>query len=207
MPTDLEIQQRILFTAHQQFMKFGISKVTMDELADELAMSKKTLYKFFPSKDAIIRALLNSVMEETRNQCNALVNEQNIDFVEKLKRVLSFLGKQYSTVTPQFMEDMRRNNPEVWREIQEWRKKSIFEDFGKLVDEGVQTGVFRSDVKKQMIVMMYAGTVEYLINPEMLSQLPFTAAEVFDAIIKVIYEGILSDGAREKYLSTNVAQN
>ena len=58
-----------------------------------------------------------------------------------------------------------------------------------------------------MIVMMYAGTVEYLINPEMLSQLPFTAAEVFDAIIKVIYEGILSDGAREKYLSTNVAQN
>ncbi|MBS4029799.1 MAG: TetR/AcrR family transcriptional regulator [Ignavibacteriales bacterium] len=203
MSTDLEIRNRILITSFKLFLQLGISKVTMDELANELGMSKKTLYKYFTNKEAIVRELLEWKMKESEQCCSAIMNNNDNSHVEKIKKIMTFVGEQYSQLTPQFLSDIRRNSPEIWKEIDKWRTKQIMQEFSRLVSDGMNQGVFRNDINREIIVMMYAGAVQYLINPEVLSQFSFSAADVFETIIKIMYEGIFSDDAREKYKESN----
>jgi len=201
MSTELEIKNRIMESATEMFLKSGISKVTMEEISDELAMSKKTIYKFFASKEILIHEILESKKRDTNMQCQLLLRDENMDFVEKLKKIMTFIGLQYSKWSPQFVEDMRKNMPEIWKDLSEWRQKTIMKDFGDLVHEGVQKRVFRNDVNESIFVLIYLGAIQFIVNPIVLSQFSFSASDAFDTIIKVIYEGMFTEEARAKYIS------
>jgi AcrR family transcriptional regulator len=199
MSTELETKHRIFDTAAKSFLKYGISKVTMEELADEMGMSKKTIYKFFPSKENLLRELLHEMKNETVCHCNVILHQTNIDFVEKLKQLLTYIGERYSKWSPHFISDIRKNSPEVWKEVEQFRTTQIFEDFTRLINEGVEQGVFRKDINQHIIVMLYAGATQHLVNPETLSQHSFSAAEAFENIIRIIFEGIFTNKGRETY--------
>jgi AcrR family transcriptional regulator len=207
MPTETEIKTRILTTALEQSLKFGISKVTMEELAEEMGMSKKTIYKYFPSKDALVRDLLNEQKKMHACECSKIMEQEGLNFVEKLKIILKYTGEQYSNWTPQFINDLRRNSPDIWKEIDQWRTKKIFDDFSTLVESGIHKRVFRQDVNKKILVMLYAGAVQHLINPEVLAQNSFSASKVYDNLIHIIFEGIFSEESRRKYNQTENLQD
>ncbi len=73
MTDDIEIKDRILSRAEEMFLKFGYSKVTMDEIAANIGMSKKTLYKFFPSKEELVTGdyLQNALRSKRLCRCTA----------------------------------------------------------------------------------------------------------------------------------------
>ena len=62
-------------------------------------------------------------------------------------------------------------------------------------------GILRRDIDQRLILLIYSKAVEDIINPEMLSQLPFTTTKVFETIVKVLFDGILTDEAKPAYLS------
>jgi len=202
MPSDSEVRTRILNKAREHFFRSGFTKVTTDEIAAELGMSKKTLYKFFPSKEKLLRGAVETHLKETEVGIQRVLRDGRIDFVEKLKRLMKFIGEQLSRLGKPFIHDVRRNAPEVWREVDEFRRTRILSEFGKLFKQGAQKGVFRSDFDLQLILMMYTSAVQEMVNPEVLSQLPNSAAEVVDTIIKVIFEGMLTDEARASYFQS-----
>jgi len=199
MASGTDIKQRILEKALDQFLQFGFTKVTMDELAAELGMSKKTLYKWFPTKESLLQAVVEMKHEEIQNGIDGILLNEGMDFVEKLKRYMAFLGEQLSKYRAPFMRDIQRNAPEIWKQMEDFRREKVLSDFGKLLDEGVQKQVLRGDCDQQLVILMYLSSIQGLINPEVLSQLSFSATEVFETITKVLFEGILTDKARAKY--------
>jgi AcrR family transcriptional regulator len=76
---DSETRQRILSTAQQIFLKTGFSKVTMDELANELGMSKKTLYKHFSSKEDLLKVIMTEFRCGIDDYVNECLNNREID--------------------------------------------------------------------------------------------------------------------------------
>lgn len=196
---DIQTRDRILETARERFYKFGFTKVTTDEIASAIGISKKTLYKYFPSKDHLLQEVIQSTLRECDCNLNGILLNQELDFVEKLKQIMMQIGMQYAKIDPACIEDLRKNVPQVWKSIDEYRHKKILTDFSELCNEGVKNGVFRSDVDYQIVVLMYANVIQKMINPEMLSQLPFSASQVFETIVKVIFEGTLTEEARPKY--------
>ena len=201
MDTDTEIRNRILATAREEFFKFGFSKVTIDEIASKMGMSKKTIYKYFDSKEAIVHEVTKSTLNDMVSCCEEISQNDAVDFVEKLRQMMTLVALQYSKLGKPLLEDLQKNAPQVWKQISEFRQERINKDFGNLLREGMQKGMFRSDIDEQLILLIYSNAVQSIINPETLINLPFTATQVFDAIVKVIYEGILTDDAKQKYLS------
>jgi len=201
MSSDVQVRNRILQAAREQFFRFGFTKVTIDEIASDLGMSKKTIYKYFPSKDRLLRGVIETMMKEIWTRVSSLIHDDSMDFLDKLKYLMELVGMQISKLGRPFIQDVQRNAPEIWKEIDEFRNKAILNNFGDLLNEGVQKGVFRSDVNQQLLMLMYSNTIQNIINPEVLSQHPFSASDVFEAIIKVIFEGILTDKGRAKYFA------
>ncbi|MBI4811182.1 MAG: TetR/AcrR family transcriptional regulator [Ignavibacteriales bacterium] len=207
MINDTVIRDRILRTATEQFYSHGFSKVTVDEIASKIGISKKTIYKFYSSKEDLIRAVTDTVIAETETGFRDIVEDIHLDFVEKLRKMMTFVGIHLSRLSKYLIEDLERNTPHVWSKISEYRTKNIYQHFGSLIREGRKKGIFRNDIDEQLVLMIYANAIENIINPNILSQLPVTANQVYETIIKVIFEGLLTDEARTRYLPKELLRN
>ncbi len=201
MHEEKEVKERILNHAEQLFLQFGYSKVTMDEIAAGMGMSKKTLYKFFPGKEALVKEIITSMKCGIDEHIDLIWANEQMDFMDKLKSVMNFIGKQTSKLHGPLLEDLHKNIPEVWEEIHDFRKANAVKRFSVFINEGVEKGVFRKDIDKQLIILFYLHAIQGMINPETLSQLPYSANQVFDSIIRIIFEGILTEEGRNEYLS------
>ena len=134
MAGELEIKDRILTIAEEMFLKFGYSKVTMDEIAANLGMSKKTLYKFFPSKEELVREIIYKMRCGVKDYIDDLLANNEMDFVEKLKRMMNLIGNQSSKLQGPLLEDLHKNIPEVWKQINEFRKDNVRQKFTQLIN-------------------------------------------------------------------------
>jgi AcrR family transcriptional regulator len=196
---DQDVKQRIMLETRALFFRYGFSRVTMDEAAEALGMSKKTLYRYFPSKEDLLEEITAAHLEECDSSMKAICKRQDISPLEKLKLVMTYITNIFSQMSDSLMHDLRRNAPEIWKRVEEHRQKSIESDFGSLIKEGRQKGMFRKDVDERLFIMIYSGVVRDILNPEVLSGLPLKPSQVYDAICKVLFEGLLTDKARAEY--------
>ncbi len=200
--SDLEVRQRILLKTEEMFAKFGFARVTMEEIASELAISKKTLYKHFSNKEHLLKELIDSMKCEVNEFIEKLIEDNSIEFIDKLKQFMNFIAKQSSKLDGPMVRDMMRNQPEVWQDIQQFRKIKAHNNLSRLIEQGVSKGVFRKDLHIEIVVLAYVAAIHSLVNPEVLAELPVSADEAFREVVKMLFDGIFTAEGRDKYSST-----
>jgi AcrR family transcriptional regulator len=197
--SELETRKRIMHGARDLFFRFGFSKVTMDETAGKLGMSKKTLYKHFPSKEDLLQAITTDHVRESDDQLRSLCGNKELGTLVKLRRLMDYVAAQYAKMSEALVHDLRRSAPDIWKQVEECRRNHIFNEFSALIKEGRRKGIFRKDVDERLFVMIYFESVQRILHPEVLAGLPFKPSKVFDTIVKVSFEGMLTDKARAEY--------
>ncbi|WP_304518043.1 TetR/AcrR family transcriptional regulator [Cecembia rubra] len=207
MSKKAEIESRILETAYRLFLVQGYRKTTMDDIAQELSMSKKTLYKYYPGKMELLAATFDILKNKLSIKVESLVDNKYISYPAKLKSMLTILATDLAPINSELLEDLREHTPEIWKEIQEYIRQSAYLRFQKLIQEGVDKGFVSSQVNVSLVVLMYASAIQNLIDPRFLSQFPdemsqklgLSTAEIYDQIIQVIYQGILTDESKDEF--------
>lgn len=194
------VKERILESAQEKFMAAGFSKVSVDELVQDLGMSKKTFYKHFDSKQELIGQVLNRLVLTVRSGI-AQILDTDRDFIDKLHMMLEFLGKMLSRLSRPVQEDLRRNFPDLWERIENVRRDTILRNFSRLFSQGVQQGAFREDVNQEILLLTFLSAVQGVINPVVLTQASFSADQALQTIMNIMYEGVLTDEARKRYRS------
>lgn len=193
------IRRQIIVKAQEQFFAHGFSKVTTDELAAALGISKKTLYQHFSSKDELVREAIYAMREEISGEIGRIVAGPESDFAGKLRSVMGVLARKLARVQRPFFEDMQKKAPELWREIEEFRRDRILTLFQELFRQGGASGMLREHVDPHLFVMMFLAIVQGIFNPSVLAHLPMSAGKAFDTFITVMLEGVLSDDARARF--------
>jgi len=197
--SDSELKSRIVEAARQYFFTNGFSKTSMEEFAQSMGMSKKTIYKFFPSKDDLIKEITLEKLASIHNGCVKWQTEKSIDFMERIRCITGYLSNEMRSMKPQFYLDLQRTMPDLWKEVDQFRTQRVFEDFSALIREGVELGVFRKDINVDVLVLMYANAMQSVINPETLARLPLTASQAYEAIVDIIFGGVFTQEAKQKY--------
>ena len=199
MAAALEIQNRILKVAGSQFFSLGFTKVTMDEIAHELGMSKRTLYQYFPGKKALLRKALLSRTERISEGLGKINQRNETPFGKRLEQALTLVSTEIPHFSPIFLRDIQRHAPEIWQELDQRRQEHIHTRFGQLIHEGVKEGFLRKDISAEMLVLLFSTLIRNVMNPETLSRLPLSAPQAFSVISGVLFEGILTDKGRSQY--------
>ncbi len=197
--SELELKERILTAAREYFFTNGFSKVTMEEFAQSMGMSKKTIYKFFPGKDDIVKAITREQLGAIHHQCECFRNDSSMKFIDRVKSTIGYLTTEMQKMKPQFYIDVQRTMPELWKEVDNFRHEKVTNDFALMVQQGVDLGIFRSDVNVRVFVLMYASAMQSIVNPEVLSHLPLNLSQAYQAAITVFFEGMMTDDGRTKY--------
>jgi len=189
-------RQRIVEVARQHFFNHGFRRVTMDDLAGELAVSKKTLYAHFPGKNELLEAVLEDKFARVTAALEHASGESADDFAEALHHLLATTQRELDEIKPPFVRDMRLKAPEIFKSVERRRAELIGHHFGKLFVEGQRTGMVRKDIPSRLIIEILLGAVQAIMNPPKIEALGLTPKSGFEGIIKVILEGALAGKAR-----------
>jgi AcrR family transcriptional regulator len=189
LPAELPVKQRIVARARRHFLVHGFRGVTMDDLAEELGMSKKTLYAHFPSKTALLEAVIADKFHEVEAGLNEISSAKSINFTTKLQLLLECVERQLEEIQPAFVRDMRREAPEVFRRIEDLRREKFQLHFGKLFNEGRKSGLIRKDIPANLIIEILLAAVHGVLNPHKIEELKLTPKGAFTAILRVVLEG------------------
>ncbi|MEX0609549.1 MAG: TetR/AcrR family transcriptional regulator [Balneolaceae bacterium] len=197
MATD-ESEKNILEHASNRYMEAGVSKVSMDEIASELQVSKKTIYKFFPSKQALLKGVVNLFTRRVQAQVKKIVNS-DAPFEQKMVDLLLVLGKMLGKMSKQFVLDVQRSSPALWKEIETFRDEQILSQLKAMFVQAKKEGIFRDEINTDLFYMMFISSVDGIINPTTLTEQSFSAKEAFQGILELLIDGALTPDAREKY--------
>jgi AcrR family transcriptional regulator len=192
--------RRIVSAARRHFFTHGFRNVTMDDLAEELGMSKKTLYVSFPSKTHLLRAVLLDKFNAVDGDLGRIMSEGSGDVLQALHRLLACMRQHTEEIQPPFVRDIRREAPEMFELVQRLRRDLIQRYFGRLFEQGRRTGIIRKDISIRLMIEILLGATESIVNPAKLAELGLTVKNGYLAVINVILEGVLATKHRSHKL-------
>jgi len=190
-------RQRIVEAARAHFFSHGFRSVTMDDLAEELGISKKTLYAHFPGKIELLEAVLADKFAGVEAKLKEATHSTPHDFPATLHALLANTQRELDEIKPPFVRDMRQKAPQVFKVIERRRAALIERSFGSLFLEGQRSGMVRKDVPVRLITEILLAMVQAIMNPAKMEELGMMPKEGFSGILKIVLEGALTRKGRK----------
>lgn len=190
---------RIVEEAGGLFLSRGFVGVTSEEIASRLGISKATLYKAFPGKEAILRAVVRGHMADIQAGVERLIADRSLGFIEKMVGLLSFISARLSRFGPVLVRDLRRSAPGLWREIEDFRRDKILKDFRAILEDGRREGCFRPDLDLGLLLAMFLDLIQRFVNPDEILRTGRSPAKTFRTVVQVFFQGILTDRGRKSF--------
>jgi AcrR family transcriptional regulator len=181
------VKEKILNAAEKRMVQFGYRKVTMDEIATDLHMSKNTIYKLFVGKEEIAKALVKRLQQQLNAGLGNIEKEQNDPFKIFSDSVL-LLRKQLGPWFEHFFREIPTELPNLWEEFLHFRNEKIL-SIQSLVVKGSRSGVFRR-VNPAIATEAYLGAIKAITNPRFLEQENLTFEQALDAVLDIWSNGI-----------------
>jgi AcrR family transcriptional regulator len=197
----MPIREIILKRAAEQFFSRGYSRVTTQEIAARAGISKKTLYRHFGSKHELLRQVMHLQMEEMRLRLEAVFDEPALDFITRTRKLLEMINDLFSRVGSGLIQDIYRFAPELWQEIDDFRRRHFFQRLEQHILRGHARGLIRADIDPDLVVRVLLHNIQHLVAPEQLIGLSVTAQEMLGSLIKMLFTGILADPARAAFFT------
>jgi AcrR family transcriptional regulator len=187
---------RILTAARAHFFRHGFRNVTMDDLAAELGVSKKTLYAHFPSKDSLLAAVLRSKYESIRRTLQGVARQRSQGFPDALHALSNGVQEEMNELQPPFLRDMSKA-PEIFQPIEQRRERLIRQHFGRLFRQGQRDGHVRTDIPIKLMIETLLGAVRTIMNPQKLEQLGMPPRDAFVGLLDLLLRGaVVSTGSK-----------
>ena len=190
-------RQRIVDAARAHFFSHGFRSVTMDDLAEELGISKKTLYAHFPGKFDLLEAVLAAKLAGVEATLKQVTRSHRGDFPATLRELLAGTHRELDEIKPPFVRDMRQKAPDVFKIVERRRAAIIQRYFGKFFVEGQRAGMVRKDVPAKLIIEILLAMVQSIMNPRKMEELGMMPKEGFSGILKIVLEGALTTKGRK----------
>lgn len=192
------IHRRIVDAARLHFFSHGFRSVTMDDLAGELGISKKTLYAYFPGKIELLEAVLADKFAGVEARLKDATRGHRHNFLATLHELLAGTQRELDEIKPPFVRDMRQKAPQVFKVVERRRAALIQRYFGNLFVEGQRSGMVRKDVPVKLITEILLAIVQAIMNPPKMEELGMMPREGFAGILKIVLEGALTSKGRKE---------
>lgn len=172
----------------------GVYRVTVDELASRAGVSKRTIYRYFRSKDEIVEALLDRFMNEMAGQVEHIIDSGDKP-ADILTGVVKFAARSGRTlINPLVLDDLRRYYPGLWNKIEKFRADKIQQNFIKVLIKNRKEKDLRQ-IDPGILSAAFTASVQAVVNPEFILNNGLTFEETVKQLIELFMHGIIDDKA------------
>lgn len=187
-----EKERKIIEGAVQVFMKFGIKSVNMDDIARNLGVSKKTLYRFVRDKEELVSRAMEFHCELEDREMDAIC-AKGLNAIDESFEMMKFILGILKNIHPSIMFDMQKYHPSIMKEMMEGRSEQIFKCIYSNLEKGIQEGLYRDDLDPDIIANTYIAMVETMMKGVIYPKGEQTLPKVYLEIFRYHTRGIASE--------------
>ncbi len=199
-----ELKESILKKAEILFFKYGVKSVTMDDIARELGMSKKTLYQFFENKIDMLSQMTDHQMVQDRLALASLKGHSKNALEELLGFARHALKEISKFTSPTIIFDLQKYYPEIWKKFEDFQDEIIYKFVKENIDRGISESLYRDDLDADIIAKLYVTKTMCVIDEDMFPTRQYDKVKLFKQYFYYHIRGIATTkGLKllEKYIS------
>lgn len=163
-------------------------KFTMDDVAKELSMSKKTIYTVFRDKESLFFAMVDYLFDSIKESEQRVLNDESLDTLEKIRKVLGVIPEGYREIDFRQLYLLREKYPAIYQRVEE-RLETGWENTIALLEQGMREGVVRK-VDIPIVKMMMEAAIEQFFQRDILLQNGISYMDALDEVVDILVDGI-----------------
>ncbi len=173
-----EIKDNFYLKVGELYRKYGVKSVTMDDVAREIGISKKTLYSLVTDKKELIEKILDFEFNENMKSFKK-IHSDGQNAIEELFAVHNFMKTQLKFHSPAFEYDLKKYYPDIFLSLVEKKRKVMHRSVLENINRGKKEGLYRKELKGELISALYVVRMESTQENNLLSLEDFLTPEIF----------------------------
>lgn len=191
-------KSKILEHSAKLFLKYGIKTITMDDIANDLGISKRTLYDNFESKESIIGQIVNFHIENEKKAFEEILNSSK-NAIDMMIKLSYFIFHMYNKLHPSVMTDLKKSYSGIWKCIEGFHSESIREIIEINLLQGIKEHVYRPEIDPVVLSLLYVKQLQLFSDEENIHLEKKSKSEVIQQFFEYNMYGIMSAKGIEYY--------
>lgn len=139
------MQSKIINKSRELFLKLGFKSITMDDIAQEMSCSKKTLYKFFANKEILVEKTIEHVQDEIHLNISKILTENDNAIAGNFK-VTAYFRDMFKSSETSPVHQLKKHYPEIYQKVHERQVSECKIWFVQNIEKGIKQGYFRAEI-------------------------------------------------------------
>ncbi|MBS1596812.1 MAG: TetR/AcrR family transcriptional regulator [Bacteroidetes bacterium] len=204
----MEVKERILEKAADLFMRYGIRSITMDEIAAQLAISKKTIYQFFTDKDEIVEAVVTEEINKNEDECERF-KQFSDDALHEIFLAMDKMEEMMNSMNPLIMYDLEKHHPKSFKRFKNHKYQFMYSVIKANLERGILEENYRSDLNVDVVTRHRIESAFMSFNQDVFPHNKYKISELcYELAVLYLYSITTSKGKKliEKYLTERKKQ-
>lgn len=184
-----KLRNDIILSTIEVFNDRGVT-FTMSDVATNIHISKKTIYKEFDTKEELLDTVVDYIFDNIKAKEEQIMNDKSLNTVDKLRKILGAMPENYRDIDFQNVYPFLEKFPDVYRKMQ-YRLATGWENTISLIEQGKKEGVVRKNVDIRFIKVMLEASIEKVLSDDMLSRTGINYVDALDQIVDILVNGML----------------
>jgi len=187
----MEVRERILQKANELYFRFGIRSITMDEIAAQCGMSKKTIYQYFEDKDALVDAVFNTEIDMSQGQCIDTRGKSD-NAVHEIFLAMENVTELFDSMHASILFDLQKHHPKTYLKLEHHKSAFLLSITRENILRGQQEGSYRKEVIADIIAYMRLETIFLTITrqPEIFSKSQYSPSQILQEMTDHFLHGL-----------------
>ena len=195
-----EEKEKILNYSRNKFHREGFYKTSMDEISSELHISKKTIYKYFSSKEKLLEEICSGTSCDIGNRLDNIVDGKD-NVVIKFVRILNFHSNFSRNISDKWLRDLSIHAPDIKKNIDEKKNERINKVVEKLLEQGKKEKLIE-DYPSKLIILAFNSSLTSALNSDFLINNNFSMHDAFRITYEMLLNGILTEKGKVQFYKT-----
>ena len=184
-------REKYLIVIAQQFMKYGIKSVTMDDISKNLSISKKTLYKYFKDKNDIVETIMRLDIEMEKRLMEQTCSVSG-NAIEETYAFSNIIIDKLKSLNSSVMYDLEKYHPKTWSIFVNHKRVYVYQCIKNNIEEGLEEGLYRNNLNPEIVAKLYSEKIDLLFDKDLFPSEKFTLEDIYSEMIKYHLKGIVS---------------
>jgi TetR/AcrR family transcriptional regulator, cholesterol catabolism regulator len=193
-----ETKDKILIGAEGLFMKYGIRSVSMDDIARQLSVSKKTLYQHFADKDELVTMMSQVHMKRDVKEYDAITNSSE-NSIDELNKISIQIKCDMEDMNPSLLFDLQKFHPKAWALWLNHKNDFIKSSIVRNLKQGISEGYFRPEVDPEVIGISRLILIEAAFDGNLFPKEKFNLVDLQSQFFDHFVYGLCTDKGRKLY--------
>jgi AcrR family transcriptional regulator len=191
MTETTEISVRIRVKAHDLFMQYGLRSVSMDDIANNLGISKKTIYQYYADKDQLVDAVITQVIGYNQSCCD-MDRKDSENAIHEIFLAMDFMMEIFRSMNPSLLYDMQKYHPATFLKFSKHKNDYLYTVIRENILRGIQEDLYRSDIKIDVLARFRVESVMLPFMPEFHSRVKSNLAMIEEELTLHFLFGLVS---------------